>query len=120
MVSLSEPISKPHSTRDWDRIAKFLVASFRADVARAGAMSEARQLVDELSATSPEFASLWENNEVQIHGEGTKRLRVNSVGSIELEYSSFFVEGRPDLGLIVYNPVSADDADHIRSLLKAS
>ena len=33
-----------------------------------------------------------------------------------LEYSAFAVDGRPDLGMVVYNPVTAADADRIRSL----
>jgi hypothetical protein len=39
------------------------------------------------------------------------------LGSIELEYSAFAVDGRPDLGMIVYNPVTSSDADRIRSLI---
>jgi hypothetical protein len=34
-----------------------------------------------------------------------------------LEYSAFAVDGRPDLGMIVYNPVASSDADRIRSLI---
>jgi hypothetical protein len=36
---------------------------------------------------------------------------------IELEYSGFAVDGRPDLGMIVYNPVDPAVAERIRSLL---
>jgi hypothetical protein len=34
-----------------------------------------------------------------------------------MEYSAFAVDGRPDLGMIVYNPVTRSDADRIRSLV---
>ena len=44
---------------DWRRVAGFLVAAFRADVARAGAFAAARALVDELLRLSPEFAQMW-------------------------------------------------------------
>ena len=83
---------------DWAGMARFVVGAFRADAARAGASTEIRQLVDELSACSPDFAALWRNNEVGVHGEGTKRLRHSILGLIELEYSGFAVDGRPDLG----------------------
>jgi hypothetical protein len=36
-----------------------------------------------------------------------------------LEFSIFAVDGRPDLGMIVYNPVTPDGADRIRSLIAA-
>jgi transcriptional regulator with XRE-family HTH domain len=104
---------------DWDSLARFVVGAFRADAARAGAASEVADLVAELSRTSPEFAALWRENDVYTQGEGVKRLRHPVLGSIELEYSAFSVDGRPDLGMIVYNPVERTVADHIRRLVAA-
>ena len=103
---------------DWESVARFVVGAFRADAARAGAMSEVSQLVDELCQISPEFTALWRENEVGAHGGGTKRLRHPTLGVIELEYSSFVVEERSDLGMIVYNPVSPADTALIRDLMK--
>ena len=102
---------------DWDSITRFVVGAFRADAARAGAVSEVGELVDELCKRSPEFAALWRDNNVNVHGEGVKRLRHPILGPITMEYSAFAVDGRPDLGMIVYNPVTRSDADRIRSLL---
>jgi transcriptional regulator with XRE-family HTH domain len=102
---------------DWDSVARFVVGAFRVDAARAGAISEVRQLVDELCRISPEFEALWRDNDVHVHGEGLKRLNHPILGSIALEYSAFAVDGRPDLGMIVYNPVTISDADCIRSLV---
>src|SRR6478752_3351670 len=59
---------------DWESVARFVVGAFRADAARAGAVSEVGQLVDELCKLSPEFEKLWRDNDVRTHGEGTKRL----------------------------------------------
>jgi hypothetical protein len=94
-----------------------VVGAFRADAARAGAVSEVGQLVDELCRRSPEFEALWRDNVVQVHGEGVKRLRHPILGPIGLEYSAFAVDGRPDLSMIVYNPATRSDADRIRSLV---
>jgi len=105
---------------DWHSIARFVVGAFRADVTRAGASSEAARLVEELSARSPEFAALWRDNDIRVLGEGTKRLRHASLGLIELEYSGFAVDGRSDLGMVVYNPVKPADADRIRALIAAT
>ena len=104
---------------DWEGLARFVVGAFRADAARAGAVSEVAQLVEELCRASPEFEALWRDNDVHVHGEGVKRLRHPVLGAIELEYSAFAVDGRPDLGLVVYNPVTRPVADHIRSLVDA-
>ncbi|RUU87228.1 XRE family transcriptional regulator [Mesorhizobium sp. M7A.F.Ca.MR.176.00.0.0] len=104
---------------DWQNLARFVVGSFRADAARAGAVSEVRELVDELCSASPEFDALWRENDVLSHGDGTKRLKHPKLGDIELEYSGFAVDGRPDLSLTVYNPVDSAVADRIRALALA-
>ena len=104
---------------DWDGFARFAVAVFRADAARAGAAKNVEALVDELSLLSPEFGALWRDNDVQTHGEGTKQLRHPVAGLIALEYSAFAVDGRPDLAMMIYNPATPADADRIRSLIEA-
>lgn len=102
---------------DWDNVASIVVGAFRADAARAGAVSEVAQLVDELCRISPEFEALWRDNDVRGHGEGVKRLRHPIAGPLELEFSTFAVDGRPDLSMIVFNPLTSTDADRIRSLI---
>ncbi|MDX8467146.1 helix-turn-helix transcriptional regulator [Mesorhizobium sp. VK23B] len=103
---------------DWQGVARFVVGSFRADAARAGAGAEIAELVEELSRTSPEFEALWRDNDlVAAHGEGVKRLRHPEIGLIELEFSVFAVDGRPELGMVVYNPVNGSDAERIQALI---
>ncbi len=103
---------------DWEGLARFVVGAFRADAARAGAVSEVAQLVDELCRASPEFKALWRENDVLVHGEGVKRLNHPKLGPIELEYSAFAVDGRPDLSMIVYNPLGSDLVHRIRAMIK--
>ncbi len=105
---------------DWHSVARFVVAAFRADAARAGAARNVQALVDELCRLSAEFAALWRENDVRTYGEGTKQLRHPLVGLIALEFSAFAVDGRPDLGLIIYNPATPADAERIKSLIKNS
>ena len=50
---------------------------------------------------------------------GRQALRHPVLGPIALEYSAFAVDGRPDLGMVVYNPATRADADRIRSLIKS-
>ncbi|WP_321818510.1 MULTISPECIES: helix-turn-helix transcriptional regulator [unclassified Paraburkholderia] len=102
---------------DWESVARFVVGAFRADVARAGLVSEAGELVEELSSVSPEFAALWRENDLHNHADGgVKRLQHPVLGAIELEYSAFAVDGRPDLGMIVYTPLDDDMAARIKTL----
>ncbi|HEY0779826.1 MAG TPA: helix-turn-helix transcriptional regulator [Gemmatirosa sp.] len=103
---------------DWPDVARFVVSAFRADAARAGASAEITTLVEELSRTSPEFAVLWRDHDVVAHGDGLKRLHHAELGLLELEFSAFAVDGRPELGLVVYNPATDDVADRIRRHLE--
>ena len=104
---------------DWESVARFVVAAFRADAARAGAGANVQTLVDELSRLSPEFAALWRDNDVRTYGEGSKYIRHPLAGLIGLEYSSFAVDGRPDLSMVIYTPATAADAERISSLIRA-
>jgi transcriptional regulator with XRE-family HTH domain len=102
---------------DWQAVARFVVAAFRADVARAGASETVKTLVATLSAQSPEFAAMWRDNDVRSYGEGTKEIRHPVVGTLSLEFSNFGVDGRPDLGMVVYNPATRADVERIRKLV---
>lgn len=102
---------------NWESVARYVVASFRADVARAGAARNVQSLVDELCATSPEFAAMWRDNDVQGHCDGVKVLHHPVAGKLSMEFSGFAVDGRPDLTMVIYNPVTEADAGKIRALL---
>jgi transcriptional regulator with XRE-family HTH domain len=104
---------------NWLSVARYVVASFRADVARAGAARDVQSLVDELCATSPEFAAMWRDNDVQAHGDGNKILHHPTAGPLSMEFSGFAVDGRADLNMVIYNPATPADADKIRALLKS-
>lgn len=62
---------------------------------------------------------MWRDNDVRsTYGEDAKYVRHPLAGLIGLEYSAFAVDGRPDLGLVIYTPATPADADRIRSLVK--
>jgi transcriptional regulator with XRE-family HTH domain len=102
---------------DWDSVARFVVAAFRVDAARAGAAAQVQPLVDELCRLSPEFDAMWRDHDVRTHGEGVKQIRHPLLGLIAFEYSAFAVDGRPDLSMVVYNPATPADAQKISSLI---
>jgi transcriptional regulator with XRE-family HTH domain len=104
---------------NWESSARFVVAAFRADATRAGATEEVRALVEQLCQDSPEFAGIWRDNDVRgTYGEVAKLVQHPVVGEIALEYSTFTVDGRPDLSLVIYNPASAADVAKVQSLLR--
>jgi transcriptional regulator with XRE-family HTH domain len=101
---------------DWESVARFVVGSFRVDAARAGAAERVEPMVNELCRLSPEFKSMWQDNDVRAHGEAVKHIRHAVLGPLAVEYSAFAVDGRPDLTMVVYNPATPADAEKIRSL----
>lgn len=103
---------------DWEGVARFALGSFRVDAARAGAAAEVEPFVAELCRLSPEFKAMWDDNEVRgAHGEAVKHIRHPVAGPLAFEYSAFAVDGRPDLSMVVYNPVDRADIDRIASLI---
>jgi transcriptional regulator with XRE-family HTH domain len=115
-MMFSQPRMRSSQT-DWERVARFVVAAFRAETTRVGAASGVTALVEELIQLSPEFASMWKDNEVTGHGGGMKQLRHPTAGLLTMEYSAFAVDGRTDLTLVVYNPATPDDVGKVRQLI---
>src|SRR5271167_1992646 len=96
---------------DWESVARFVLGAFRVDAARAGAAAEVEPLVDELCRLSPEFKAMWRDNDVPTHhGEAVKHIRHPVLGSLAFEFSTFAVDGRTDLAMVVYNPATPEDA----------
>jgi transcriptional regulator with XRE-family HTH domain len=104
---------------DWEGVARFVLGAFRVDAARAGAAAEVLPLVEELCRLSPEFKAMWRDNEVRHgHSEAIKHIRHPRLGEFAFEHSTFAVDGRTDLSMVVYNPATPADAERIRSLLR--
>jgi transcriptional regulator with XRE-family HTH domain len=117
-LTFLDPLAREKSF-DWEGVARFVVGVFRGDTTRAGAAATVQPLVDELCAKSPDFAAMWRDSEVRGSCESVRRLRHPELGEIAFEFSAFAVDGRPDLALLVYTPVSADEATRIRALSAA-
>jgi hypothetical protein len=103
--------------QDWELLARFVVAAFRAGIPRAGAQTAVEPLVRELHRDSPDFLRIWDKGDVAGFGDGIKRLRHPVLGEITLEYSAFTVDGRPDLTMLVFTPNRRKDSDRIRALI---
>jgi transcriptional regulator with XRE-family HTH domain len=108
------------ATQDnWEHAAQSVVAAFRIDVTRGGADAQVMPLVDELCHRSPEFAILWRENSVQSFEGIVKRIRHPLLGLVSLEYSSFAIDGRTDLAMVVYNPVTEHDQRALQTFVRA-
>ena len=103
----------------WQDMARFVVATFRADAIRSGAGSYITDLVKELQEQSPQFAEFWAQNEVSNSDEAPRRYQQSLLGEIELEGSIFCVDGRRDLSLVVHCPVGPTDTEKVRLLVAA-
>jgi len=104
---------------DWESVARLVLGAFRLDAARAGAAADVEPLVDELCQRSPAFKAMWRDNDVPgDHGEAVKHVRHPVFGPLAFEYSAFAVDGRTDLSLLVYNPMTPADAERIASVLE--
>ena len=114
-----DPANRAMQT-DWQNVARFVVAVFRADAARAGAFASVDAFVLDLRRRSPEFDAFWQDErDVRAYGEGTKQLHHPTAGLLNMEYSSFVVDGRPDLSMVIYNPASPQDVAQVRALVAA-
>ncbi|HTG38851.1 helix-turn-helix transcriptional regulator [Sphingomonas sp.] len=103
---------------DWQDVARYVVASLRADSVRAGAADEVAALVAEMSAASADFAAMWQDRDVRDMRGGIKRLIHPVAGPIGFEYSTFPVDGRPDLQMMLFNPATDADRARIAALLR--
>lgn len=99
-------------------VARAVVATFRTETARAGFSRRAQELVDQLSLSCPEFKELWLAHDVSHDGEGIKTFQNPAIGPITFEYSTFAVDGKPHLSLVIFNPATAEDKAAVQRLLE--
>jgi transcriptional regulator with XRE-family HTH domain len=102
---------------DWQSVARVIVGTVRRDLLRAGMRPETHMLIDELNRDSAEFRQMWAEQDVHVHGEGLKQIRHPIAGLLALEYSTFSVDGSPDLAIVVFNPATEEDRAKVQQLL---
>ncbi len=107
------------SMDDWEGHARFAVAAFRLETTRVGPSEAACALVDELSRSSRMFAAMWHDHEVGPHGRGVKHIRHKVAGPLTFHYTTFAVDGQPDLGMVVFTPATPADTERVKVLVRA-
>jgi hypothetical protein len=106
---------------DWESVARLVLGAFRMDAARAGAAADVEPLVDELCRLSPEFEAMWRENVVRsADHEAVKHIRHPVYGELTFQFSTFAVDGRTDLSLLVYNSTTPEDAARFAALVEGA
>ncbi|WP_241833175.1 helix-turn-helix transcriptional regulator [Streptomyces caatingaensis] len=118
----TDPAFRPRSAAREEN-ARRVVAQFRAscterpDAWRAGEVAE---LVDELRAASEEFAGLWEEGAVRPEGQLVNELEHPLAGRLAFESSPLRIPSRPDLTIVMHNPVpGSGTAERVARLVAA-
>lgn len=109
-----------NSMVNWEADVRSAVAAFRRDITRIGDADRVKAFIDEMSVESAEFREIWQDYAVRNHGEGVKVVRhPAAVGHITFEYSTFSVDDRPDLGMIIYTPATLQDRMRVRTIVES-
>jgi len=88
---------------EWDKAARDLVASLRAEAGRNPYDRALTHLVGELSTRSEPFRKWWAAHDVRHHQTGRKRLRHPTVGDLELDYEVTELSADSGLSLAVFS-----------------
>ena len=62
---------------------------------------------------------MWRDNDIRSHGEEIKNIKHPVLGPVAFEYSTFTVDGRPDLTMVVYNPATSECREKIETFLRS-
>jgi transcriptional regulator with XRE-family HTH domain len=96
---------------DWEAVARVSLAMFRADSARFAGDPDFERLIALLHAQSSEFRTWWPRHEVISPLSGIKRINYPLKGRMSFEHTGLTLSNQPDMKLVVYTPLDADDTN---------
>jgi transcriptional regulator with XRE-family HTH domain len=109
---------------NWAETAPTVVATFRHEMTRrdSGAQDAGyAEIVSDLAARSPEFAELWNLQQVHAPMITTKTLDHEYAGELVLEGRMLYLPDRPDLTLVLHTPVEGTwTAERLEALMAAA
>ncbi|TMR22221.1 helix-turn-helix domain-containing protein [Nonomuraea turkmeniaca] len=107
-ILFSDPAARARVDGWWHE-AKLAVATFRLELGRwAFTSPEADRLIGDLYSSSPDFAAIWDLNEVGHLGQGVKDLAVPGSGRVRMQYEALSLDAYAGFGLVIYNFLPAD------------
>jgi transcriptional regulator with XRE-family HTH domain len=111
-----DPVAQQFFT-DWEKAARDLVATLRAEAGRNPHDRALTDLVGELSMRSEPFRKWWATHDVRHHHTGRKRLHHPVVGDLELEYEVMEIAADSGLRLAVFSAEPASRSAEALDLL---
>lgn len=101
---------------NWAEAARAMLARFRIEYGRSQNDDRFTTLIARLCSASRDFSSWWPEHHVTIKPEGPKRFTSPLVGEMELEQSTFLLEGAAGTRLVVYAPANPESAAKVSIL----
>jgi transcriptional regulator with XRE-family HTH domain len=101
-----------------DRELPQMVATFRASSGRHLGEPAWTDLIQRLSAASPEFAKMWEAHDVAVPTTRVKVFRHAAVGEVRLSVVSFAVVATPETRMAVYTTVDQESRERLDWLIE--
>jgi transcriptional regulator with XRE-family HTH domain len=89
--------------RDWETLTEDVVAVLRANAGADLSAPRLVELVEELSAASDRFRTLWARHDVRPKSTRTSHLRHPSVGDLSLSADKLLISGTDGLMLVVFH-----------------
>jgi transcriptional regulator with XRE-family HTH domain len=98
--SFTSPVLRGH--RNWEQLAKSLIAQFRADSARYPGDQGFGELIEDLKKISSEFRLWWSRHDVKTIPDGHKSMAHPTLGHLEFEYVNLQVQSNHDQKVVIY------------------
>ncbi|MCZ4121370.1 helix-turn-helix transcriptional regulator [Streptomyces sp. H39-S7] len=96
-------------TNNRAELAATVVAQYRATASERPDDEGFRAVVEELAAGCPEFAGLWARGDAEASGQTQKEIVHPTVGSLHFESTHLRIPARPDLTIVLHNPLPDTD-----------
>jgi hypothetical protein len=116
---LASYFTKPaYRARHVPENAAVVVAQYRYEMAAFPGDPGFTEIIDDLVAREPEFTRLWARHDVRNGGITIKPINHPTAGPLVFESAQLRVPERPDLRIIIHNPLpDTDTAERVRRLL---
>jgi transcriptional regulator with XRE-family HTH domain len=98
-----------YAAEDHDFLSRMFASGARATVTLHGPGSRAAHLTDLLLASSEEFRSLWNDHEIGVHPQETKRFEHPELGRLELNCQTL-LDPHQSHSLLVYTAVPGSES----------
>ncbi|MFC0624191.1 helix-turn-helix transcriptional regulator [Kribbella deserti] len=105
---------------DWESAAKDMVAHLRKMSAEYADDPELAELVEELSALSPEFAGWWSGHDVSTRSHCPKMLNHPGAGRLTFSLEVLVVPADDGQAVLTYTPADQETESAVEALLQRS